>query len=68
MNRIQIPPLKHATSSQLLVWYVRVAWPNGKHEHIPGFVSQQEAQCLIEGKAPAWLAERCNTPQAAFIS
>jgi hypothetical protein len=25
-------------------WYVRVAWPNGKHDHIPGFVSQQEAQ------------------------
>jgi hypothetical protein len=49
-------------------WYVRVAWPNGKHDHIPGFVSQQEAQRWIERKAPAWLAERCNTPQAAFMS
>src|SRR5260370_26232833 len=32
-------------------WYVRVAWPNGKRDHIPGFLSQHEAQCLIEGKS-----------------
>jgi hypothetical protein len=41
-------------------WYVRVAWSNGKRDHIPGFVSQQEAEGWIEGRAPAWLAERCN--------
>jgi len=49
-------------------WYVRVAWPNGKRDHIPGFVSQQEAQCWIKGKAPAWLSERCNTPLHLAIS
>src|SRR5712671_5208651 len=47
-------------------WYVRVAWPGGKHDHIPGFVSQQEAQRWIEGKAPAWLSERCNTTPLHF--
>jgi len=46
-------------------WYVRVLWPGGKHDHIPGFVSQLEAQRWIEGKAPAWLSERCNV--ARFI-
>jgi hypothetical protein len=37
-------------------WYVRVAWLNGKREHIPGFVSQREAQRWIEEKAPRWLS------------
>src|ERR1700730_11027573 len=41
-------------------WYVRVAWSNGERDPIPGFVSQQEAQRWIEGKAPAWLSGRCN--------
>jgi hypothetical protein len=41
-------------------WYVRVAWPNGKRDHIPGFVSQHEAERWIEGQAPAWLSEQCN--------
>ena len=50
-------PLKSASG-----WYVRVAWPNGKRDHVPGFVTQQEAQRWIEGKAPAWLSERCNAP------
>jgi nucleotide-binding universal stress UspA family protein len=31
-------------------WYVRVAWPGGKRDHIPGFVTQQEAQRWIEGE------------------
>jgi hypothetical protein len=45
-------------------WYVRVVWPNGKREHIPGFITQQEAQRWIEGKAPVWLLERCSVPEA----
>jgi hypothetical protein len=49
-------------------WYVRVAWPNGKRDHIPGFVSQQEAQRWIEGKAPAWLSERYNAPLHLAVS
>jgi hypothetical protein len=42
-------------------WYVRVAWPNGRRHHIPGFVSQREAEHWIEGHAPALLSEQCNT-------
>jgi hypothetical protein len=49
-------PLKSARG-----WYVRVAWPDGRRDHIPGFVTQQEAQRCIEVKAPRWLSERCST-------
>jgi hypothetical protein len=49
----EVRPLKSASG-----WYVRVAWPNGKRDHIPGFVTRQEAQRWIEGKSPAWLSER----------
>jgi hypothetical protein len=52
-------PLKSASG-----WYVRVVWPNGKREHVPGFVTQQEAQRWIEGKASAWLSERHSAPEA----
>jgi hypothetical protein len=55
----EVRPLKSASG-----WYVRVAWPNGKRDHVPGFVTQQEAQRWIEGRAPAWLSERCNVPEA----
>jgi len=47
-------------------WYARVAWPNGKRDHIPGFVSQHEALSWIEGKAPAWLSERSNVQPVSF--
>jgi hypothetical protein len=49
----EVRPLKSARG-----WYVRVAWLNGKRDHIPGFVTQQEAQRWIEGNAPAWLSDR----------
>ena len=25
-------------------WYVRVAWPDGRHDHVPGFVTEDEAR------------------------
>jgi hypothetical protein len=52
-------PLKSASG-----WYVRVAWPNGKRDHIPGFITQQEAQRWIEGKASSWLSERRSASKA----
>jgi hypothetical protein len=52
-------PLKSARG-----WYVRVAWPNGKHDHIPGFVTQREAQRWIEVKSSSWLSERRSAPGA----
>jgi hypothetical protein len=55
---------RHLTSAS--GWYVRVAWPNGKCDHIPGFVSQKEAQRWIEGKAPAWLSGQSKVPRASF--
>jgi hypothetical protein len=47
-------------------WYVRVAWLNGKRDHIPGFVSQREAQHWIEEKAPKWLSAQGNAPEPHF--
>ena len=47
-------------------WYVRVAWLNGKRDHIPGFVSQREAQQWIEGKAPTWLSAQSKAPEPHF--
>jgi hypothetical protein len=55
----EVRPLKSA-----LGWYVRVAWPDGKRDHIPGFITRQEAQRWIEVKAPAWLSERRSAPGA----
>ena len=43
-------------------WYVRIAWPNFKHEHIPGFVTQDEALRWIEQNAQAWLSEHGISP------
>ena len=45
-------------------WYVRVAWLNGKRDHIPGFVSHREAQRWIEENAPAWLS--AQSARASF--
>jgi hypothetical protein len=56
----QARPLKSASG-----WYVRVVWPNGKRDHIPGFVTQKEAQRCIEGNASAWLSEH-STVASAF--
>jgi hypothetical protein len=47
-------------------WYVRVAWLNGKRDHIAGFVSQREAQQWIEDKAPTWLSARNKAPEPHF--
>jgi hypothetical protein len=47
-------------------WYVRVAWPNGKRDHVPGFVSQREAQHWIDEKAPTWLSAQSNAPEPHF--
>jgi hypothetical protein len=45
-------------------WYVRVTWPNGKHDHVPGFISQQEAQRWIDEKAAAWVPQQRNALRA----
>jgi hypothetical protein len=42
-------------------WYVRVAWSHGKRDHIPGFVSQQEALRWIETKARSWISEQTRS-------
>ena len=43
-------------------WYVRVAWPDGRHDHVPGFVTQDEALRWIEHKAEGWLSQRGTDP------
>jgi len=35
-------------------WYVRVEWPSGKRDHIPGFVSRDEALRWIDQNSGAW--------------
>jgi hypothetical protein len=47
-------------------WYVRVTWLNGKRDHIPGFVSKQEAQRWIEEKATTWLSAQ-QSARASFL-
>lgn len=43
-------------------WYVRIALPNGRHEHVPGFVTREEALRWIEKKAEAWLSDHATSP------
>jgi hypothetical protein len=52
------PAFEARSLSSARGWYVRVVWPHGKREHIPGFISQREAVRWIEQKARAWLSER----------
>ncbi len=47
-------------------WYVRVAWLNGRRDHIPGFASKQEAQRWIEEKATTWLRHTAQRPSLIF--
>jgi len=47
-------------------WYVRVAWLNGKRDHIPGFVSQREAQRWIDEKSSSWLSAHGEAPEPYF--
>ncbi len=37
------------------------AWSHGKCDHIPGFVSQQEALRWIETKARSWVSEQTRS-------
>ena len=49
-------------------WYVRVAWLNGKRDHIPGFVSQREAQHWIEEKPRSGCRRRAMRPSLILPS
>ena len=42
-------------------WYGRVAWSHGKCNHVPGFVSLQEAKRWIEAKAHSWVSEQARS-------
>ncbi len=59
MNELNTEPVFEARRLKSAPgWYVRVAWSHGKREHIPGFISQQEALRWIETKARAWVSEQ----------
>jgi len=47
-------------------WYVRVAWLNGRRDHIPGFASKQEAQRWIEEKATTWLSAHSRASEPYY--
>jgi hypothetical protein len=55
------PPLRPDPSRQHVDGTSELLGPTAKRDHIPGFVTQQEAQRWIEVKAPGWLSERCGT-------
>jgi hypothetical protein len=59
MNELNTDPVFEARRLKSAPgWYVRVAWSHGKRDHIPGFISQQEALRWIETKARAWVSEQ----------
>jgi hypothetical protein len=39
-------------------WCVRVVWPNGKLEHIPGFLSKDDAVRRVDAKGKRWVSEQ----------
>jgi len=55
MNEPNGDPAFEARRLKSAPGYVRVAWSHGKRDHIPGFISQQEALRWIETKARAWV-------------
>jgi hypothetical protein len=65
MNELNVEPAFEARRLKSAPgWYVRVAWSHGKRDHIPGFISQQEALRWIETKARSWVSEQ--TARASF--
>ena len=39
-------------------WTIRVTWPDGVSEDIPGFPYEQDADHWITNKFPIWLEEQ----------
>jgi hypothetical protein len=58
VDRISDPAFEARSLTSARGWYVRVVWPQGGCEHIPGFTSEREAVRWIEQRAQAWLSER----------
>jgi hypothetical protein len=58
VDRISDPAFEARSLTSARGWYVRVVWPHGGCEHIPGFTSEREAVRWIEQRAKAWLSER----------
>jgi hypothetical protein len=65
-NLSSSPAFEASRLASVSGWYVRVAWLNGKRDHIPGFVSQREAQRWIDEKAPSWLSAHSKPPEPHF--
>jgi len=45
---ISTPAFEARRLSSASGWYVRAAWPNGKRDHIPGFVSQKNSSVVVD--------------------
>ena len=45
-------------------WRVRVTWPDGEVEYIPGFQTEAEAKEWIETKSRQWLYNQFGTRRA----
>jgi hypothetical protein len=40
------------------LWTIRITWPDGACEDIPGFPHEQDADDWIANKFPVWLEEQ----------
>jgi hypothetical protein len=40
------------------LWTIRITWPDGACEDIPGFPHEQDADDWITNKFPVWLEEQ----------
>ena len=41
-------------------WYVVATWPNGRTQHIGGFVNELDASEWIKNESAAWVAEHAS--------
>jgi len=52
-----MPTLQMRKQNESL-WTVRVTWPDGASEDIPGFQHERDADDWIANKFPVWLEEQ----------
>jgi hypothetical protein len=52
-----IPKMEAHSLGFFSEWYVRIIWPDGRHQRVDGFKNEAHAKAWIEHEAKAWLVE-----------